>query len=418
MKTTEQNTKTTLYDVIIVGGGMVGASLAVALKPLGLKVALIDAFQPKDSQHPAYDDRAIALSYGSSLIYKGMGTWPAVATDATAIKKIHVSDRGHFGAARISAEKEKVEALGYLVESRLLGKQLYNELSNSTIDRFIPNKVESFTHHDDYLEVNLNNDGQTQTLRGQLMVAADGANSSIRTLSNISIQRSDYHQVGVIANVSTEKPHQNQAFERFTSSGPIALLPMSKNRCSLIWTHPTEKAEEILAYDDKTFLRELGKAFGYRLGQFTRVGQRSSFPFALVRSERNTAERIVLIGNASHTLHPVAGQGLNLALRDVAVLADLLAKQDKTIKHTELTLDYEELRKKDFDSTIRYTDSLVKIFSNDLFLLGHARAGGLLAVDRIAPLRKWLTDQSMGVKFRQARLARGLPLSNIAGAQK
>ena len=406
------------YDILIVGGGMVGASLAVALKPLKLNIALVDAFKPRDTKHPAYDDRAIALSYGSSLIYKGMGMWSNIQTDATAIKQIHVSDKGHFGATRLSAKKEKVDALGYLVEARLLGKQLYTALnSDDNIEHIIPARVESLNYHDDYLEVSLDNNGKKQTIRCQLLVAADGTNSTIRTLSGIGTQRSDYHQVGIIANVSTEKPHNNQAFERFTADGPIALLPMSNNRSSLIWTQPSNKADDILALDDKTFLDKLGEAFGYRLGRFTKAGKRSSFPFALVRSDKNTAERVALIGNASHTLHPVAGQGLNLALRDVAVLADLLAKYSS--KETkQLLIDYEEKRQSDINTTIRYTDSLVKLFSNDLFLLGHARAGGLLAVDRISPLRNWLTSQSMGTKYRQERLSRGLSLNHSTGHAK
>ncbi|HIO93453.1 MAG TPA: 2-octaprenyl-6-methoxyphenyl hydroxylase [Leucothrix mucor] len=412
MKDKKTNQSPPCYDIIIVGGGMVGASLAIALKPLKLNVALVDAFPPRDSKHPAYDDRAIALSYGSSLIYQGMGIWSSIKVDVTSIQNIHVSDRGHFGATRLSATKEKVDALGYLVEARLLGKQLYKELNNdAAIEHIIPARVEALKYHDDYLEVSLNKDGETQTLHCQLLVASDGTNSTIRTLSGIGTQRSDYHQVGIIANVSTEKPHQNQAFERFTADGPIALLPMSDNRCSLIWTKPTDKADDILALDDKAFLQKLGEDFGYRLGRFTKVGKRSSFPFALLRSDRNTAERVVLIGNASHTMHPVAGQGLNLALRDVAVLADLLAKQSP-LNTKQLLLDYEEKREPDINTTIRYTDSLVKLFSNDLFLLGHARAAGLLAVDRISPLRNWLTAQSMGTKYRQARLSRGLPLSN------
>ena len=415
MKNKIKHTTTPHYDVLIVGGGMVGASLAVALKPLKLNVALVDAFKPRDTQHPAYDDRAIALSYGSSLIYQGMGIWSTIQRDATAIKHIHVSDKGHFGATRLSAKKEKVDALGYLVEARLLGKQLYKTLNNDDdIEHIIPARVESLKHHADYLEVNLDKEGDKHTIRCQLLVAADGTNSTIRSLSGIGVQRSDYHQVGIIANVSTEKPHQNQAFERFTADGPIALLPMSNNRSSLIWTQPTDNAEAILALEDKAFLDKLGEAFGYRLGRFTKAGKRSSFPFALVQSDKNTAERIALIGNASHTLHPVAGQGLNLALRDVAVLADLLAKYSPN-NTQQLLLDYEEKRKSDINTTIRYTNSLVKLFSNDNFLLGHARAGGLLAVDRIRPLRNWLTTQSMGTKYRQERLSRGLPLRHSAG---
>ena len=402
------------YDVLIVGGGMVGASLAVALMPLSLKVGLVDAHEFGMAEQPSYDDRSIALSYGSSRIFAGMGLWGELESKTTSIQKIHVSDRGHFGATRLSAEKEKVPALGYLVESRILGKQLYDVLADSDIDPIIPASVTATEETENGLQVTLLKDKKETTLTTKLLVAADGTQSKIRELAGIGMTRSDYHQAAVVANVSTEKPHQNQAFERFADTGPIALLPLSDNRCSLVWTHDTKNGtvalDDTLALDDEGFLKKLGDEFGYRLGKFTKVGKRSSFPLALVTSDKNTAPHTVIIGNASHTMHPVAGQGLNLALRDIAVLADLIAKHNDDLGADELLQAYESQRAGDVKTTVRYTDSLVKLFSNDNFLLGHARAGGLLAVDRISPLRKLFTRQSMGVNYRQSRLARGLKL--------
>ncbi len=405
---------------------MVGASLAVALMPLGLKVGMIDAFEfgISDDQ-PSYDDRAIALSYGSSRIYQGMGLWGELEAKTTAIQKIHISDRGHFGATRLSAEKEKVPALGYLVESRVLGKQLYDKLADSNVDIITPATVTSLEEIDSGLQVTLLNseseknkegskDKKERKITTQLLVASDGTQSKIRDLSGVGVDRVDYHQSAVIANISTEKPHNNQAFERFTDDGPIALLPLSNNRCSLVWTHNTKNGtddlEATMALDDKAFLKKLGKEFGYRLGRFTKVGKRSSFPLALVTSQKNTASRTAIIGNASHTMHPVAGQGLNLALRDIAVLADLVAQYLGDLGNAELLQHYEEQRAGDVKMTVRYTDSLVRLFSNDNFLLGHARAGGLMVVDRVSPLRNWVTRQSMGINYRQSRLARGLKL--------
>ena len=428
------NTSNPQYDVLIVGGGMVGASLAVALMPLGLKVGLVDAYQFGVAAQPSYDDRAIALSYGSSRIYTGMGLWHQLAPQTTPINKIHVSDRGHFGATRLSAEKEKVPALGYLVESRVLGKQLYDVLNNSQLDLIVPVKVGSIKSDVDGLSVTLQKNhsvgkrakkvggvlldqyNDTFELTTRLLVAADGTQSKLRDLAGIGISRSNYQQSAIIANVSSEKPHNNEAFERFTDTGPIALLPLSDNRCSLVWTHDTkagtESLEETLALSDADFLDKLGREFGYRLGRFTKVGKRSSFPLALLTAEKITAKRIAVIGNAAHTMHPVAGQGLNLALRDVAVLADLIAQYgNDDAGCAELLNAYENQRAGDLKSTVRYTDSLVRLFSNDNFLLGHARAGGLLAVDRIAPLRKLFTTKSMGINYRQSRLARGLALS-------
>ena len=423
----EQNNNTNkTYDILIVGGGMVGASLAVALIPLKLKVGLIDAFEFGVSEQPSYDDRAIALSYGSSRIFSGMGLWNELAPKTTAIKKIHVSDRGHFGAARLSAKQENVPALGYLVESHVLGKQLYDVLKNSSVDIIAPATVEGVEELDDSLKIKLLHKTAQKwggDLSTRLLVAADGTQSKIRELSNIGIKRAEYNQSAVIANISTEKPHNNEAFERFADSGPIALLPLSGNRSSLVWTHDTndgtESLDETMALDDEAFLEKLGKEFGYRLGRFIKVGKRSSFPLSLVTSDKNTAPRTVIIGNASHTMHPVAGQGLNLALRDVAVLADLISNAvntgdvdnaDKNIGSDDLLQAYETQRAGDLKATVNYTDSLVRLFSNDNFLLGHARAGGLLGVDRIKPLRKLLTRKSMGLEYRQSRLARGLAL--------
>jgi len=420
------------YDVIIVGGGMVGASLAVALEPLKLKVGIVEAFKFGDVEQPSYDDRAIALSYGSSRIFSGMGLWDKLSSKTTAINEIHVSDRGHFGATRLSARQENVPALGYLVESRILGRQLYDMLRNTQVEQFVPARVTDVLALDSALQISIEhteaqgkkNKKHRQIIKTRLLVAADGTNSPTREMSGIGTKTSDYQQSAIIANVSTEKAHRNRAYERFTDSGPIALLPMSDNRCSLVWTHSTKQGSEnidgIMALDDTMFLEKLGNEFGYRLGRFTKVGKRSCYPLSLLRSEKNTAERTVIIGNASHTMHPVAGQGLNLAMRDIAVLADLIANSvsehaSADVGDATLLQAYESQREGDLKTTIRYTDSLVRLFSNDNFLLGHLRAGGLVAVDRVPPLRKWLTRQSMGINYRQSRLARGLALRAQSG---
>lgn len=414
MATKSKKALSNSYDVLIVGGGMVGASLAVALMPLKLKVGLVDAFEFGVAEQPSYDDRSIALSYGSSRIFSGMGLWKNLEAKTTAINKIHVSDRGHFGATRLSAEKEKVPALGYLVESRVLGKQLYDVLEKSDVDIIAPAMVNDLQETDSGLQINIIKNKKEIQLSARLVIAADGTQSKIRELSGIGVSRSNYYQSAIIANISTEKPHENQAFERFTDTGPIALLPLSDGRCSLVWTQDTKNGTDdvdaTVALDDAAFLKKLGDEFGYRLGRFTKVGKRSTFPLALVTSEKNTAPRTVVIGNASHTMHPVAGQGLNLALRDIVVLADLIAEYVGDVGSNDLLENYETQRAGDLKNTVRYTDTLVRLFSNDNFLLGHVRAGGLLAVDRVGPLRKLFTRQSMGINYRQSRLARGLNL--------
>lgn len=402
-----------MFDILIVGGGMVGASLAVALKPLKLKIGLIEAFNFGVAEQPSYDDRSIALSYGSSRIYQGMGLWEKLRSGVESIQHIHISDRGHFGATRLEAREENVPALGYVVESRVLGKLLYEELGTGKIELIVPAKVFAVEQGADSVRVQLERDGVVDTLQTRLLVVSDGTNSAVRDMLGIGVTRREYHQTALIANVTTAEPHRHTAYERFTPNGPLALLPLTEGRYSLVWTHRDEDVAATMQLDDAAFLRKLQAEFGYRQGEFVRVGQRAVYPLVLQKSLREVEGRAVVIGNSSHALHPVAGQGLNLGLRDVAVLADLLAEADNSGAdpgRQELLADYEQRRQPDYAAVIQYTDTLVRIFSNDFAPLGHARAGGLLAVDRVPLLRHWITRQSMGLRHRQARLARGLGL--------
>lgn len=402
-----------MWDVVIVGGGMVGASLALALQALDLKIALIEAVAFGSHSQPAYDDRSVALSYGSSRIYQGMGLWSELQAQVAPIKHIHVSDRGYFGATRLSAEQEAVPALGYVVESRVLGKVLFEALAKSSVQLISPATVYALEQTAEQATVKLEYQGVADQVQTRLLVVADGAKSPLREQLGIAVKTQDYQQTAIIANVSTDQPVTGVAYERFTRSGPLALLPMTQERYSLVWTHKTPEAAASLELTDSAFLQKLQQVFGYRQGRFIKVGKRSSYPLSLVKSVAEVQGRAVLIGNASHTLHPVAGQGLNLALRDLATLSDLLASQASIqgdCGTVELLAAYQAARQADYARVITYTDSLVKLFSADFPALGMVRAGGLLAVDRMAPLRKLLTQQSMGLRFRQPRLARGLAL--------
>ncbi len=398
------------YDILIIGGGMVGASLALALQPLGYRIGMVDAYSFGTSRQPSYDDRSIALSYGSSLIYQGMGLWDSLQADVTPIRQIHISDKGHFGAARLSARQEKLPALGFLVESRVLGGCLYEALESSTVEQINPAQVVNIASLAETLEITLEQQGKTEKIPCRLLVAADGTHSKVRQLMGGAVTREPYQQTAVIANVTPEKPHQYRAFERFTANGPIALLPLSDNRCSLVWTHTPEGAEQTLQYSDKAFLQALQQAFGYHLGRFVKTGKRTAFPLVLSKAQSVISTRTVLIGNAAQTLHPVAGQGLNLGLRDIAQLAELLASGELEPGSTAMLQQYARARQPDRETVIRYTDSLVKLFSNDSSWLGHGRACGLMLVDRLSPLRRLLTRQSMGFRHRKTRLGRGLPL--------
>ena len=402
-----------MFDILIVGGGMVGASLAVALKPLKLKIGLIEVFNFGVAEQPSYDDRSIALSYGSSRIYQGMGLWGKLQFGVENIQHIHISDRGHFGATRLAATQENVPALGYVVESRVLGKLLYEELTDSDIELLVPAKVFAVTQDADSVHVSIERNGVVDSVQTRLLVVSDGSQSAVRDMLGIAATRREYHQTALIANVTTAEPHRHTAYERFTPHGPLALLPLTEGRYSLVWTHRDEDVAATLALDDAAFLRKLQAEFGYRQGEFVRVGQRATYPLVLQKSVQEVAGRAVVIGNASHALHPVAGQGLNLGLRDVATLADLLADAARSGADPgspTLLADYAQRRQPDYAAVVQYTDTLVRIFSNDFAPLGHARAGGLLAVDRVPLLRHWITRQSMGLRHRQARLSRGLSL--------
>ena len=403
-------------DVVIAGGGMVGASLAVALSVLPIKTVLVEAAPLAVTQKPGYDDRAIALSYGSQQIIQGLGIWQDVSAAANPIDSIHVSDRGHFGATRLSAKQQMVAALGYLIQAQDYGQVLHRRLEASGIHVMQPASLRAIQNNGEAVLVDVLADGKASTLETKLLVACDGANSAVRGMAGMTATTYDYEQVAIIANITTEVPHENRAFERFTDQGPIALLPMAGNRCSLVWTLKTDAYQAVMDFSDAEFLAALGDAFGYRLGRFTRVGTRSVYPLKLTESSDFITDRVAVIGNAAHSLHPVAGQGLNLALRDIADLAEQLSlavNADADLGSQLVLQAYLQARKNDTARTIKYTDSLVKIFSNQQFLLGHARALGLTLVDRVFPLRTILAEQSMGLLSRRSRLARGLPLQKV-----
>ncbi len=399
--------KTQHFDLIIVGGGMVGASLACSLKKSPLKIAVIEAFEFNSKQQPSYDDRAIALAYGSQRIFEAMGLWQQLAPHSTAISDIHISDRGHFGVTRLSAQSENVAALGQVITAREIGKVLNQTLSRQdNLQLICPAKVTALTQYPDSVELVLDDE---QHLSAKLIVAADGGHSTIRRLLGLGASQQDYHQTAITANITTEQAHQGRAFERFTDSGPLALLPMSDNRCSLVWTVSTGDEVDILNLSDHDFLTKLQDRFGYRLGKFTHVGQRHSYPLKLMQTDQAVQQRIVLIGNAAHNLHPIAGQGFNLGLRDVAALADVLVNADDC-GTAQLLHDYQQWRQDDQDNVIQATDGLVKLFSNDNPLLGHLRGAGLAAIDALSPIKHLLAQKSMGLARKQPRLGRGISL--------
>ena len=386
---------------------MVGLSLAAALAELSLHVVVIEPVLAADDEQPSFDSRTTALSSGSRRVLEGIGAWSAIAGQATPIRRIHVSERGVFGTAMLTAAEQGVPALGYTIENRLLGKALRERVAGFPKLRVSHARVAELEPGKD--AVRLRTDvGETHEAR--LVVAADGAQSAVRTALGVDASISDYGQHAIIAHVDTALFHDYTAYERFTPDGPLALLPIVEGRSAIVWTLAPESARRVLALDDGAFLAELQGAFGLRLGRFTRVGRRQNYPLALTRANRLTAPRAAILGNAAQALHPVAGQGFNLALRDVAMLAELIAGAGGDPGAAPLLEHYAEWREPDRDAVIRFTDSLVRGFGLPLAPIRHARGGGLLVFDLLRPVKHEFARRTMGLAGRQPRLVRGLPL--------
>jgi len=399
---------TTRCDVAIAGGGMVGLSLAAALAKLPLEVVVIEPVTAEADEQPSFDSRTTALSTGSRRVLEGIDAWTAIAGQATPIRRIHVSERGVFGTATLTAAEQGVASLGYTIENRLLGKALREGVAAFPRLRIRHARVVELQPGGD--AVRLSTDaGEIHEAR--LVVAADGAQSAVRAALGIEAGVSDYGQHAIVAHVDTARFHDYTAYERFTPDGLLAVLPIVEGRSAVVWTLAPESARRVLALDDRAFLVGLQEAFGLRLGRFTRVGRRQSYPLALTRAERLTAPRAAILGNAAQALHPVAGQGFNLALRDVAMLAELIAGAEGGDPGAAPLLErYAAWRAPDRDAVIRFTDSLVRGFGLPLAPIRHVRGGALLAFDLLRPVKHEFARRTMGLAGRQPRLVRGLPL--------
>ena len=413
-QTRQSNKHHTDYDVVIVGGGLIGASLACALADQPLRIAVIEAIPFGAVSQPSFDDRSIALSLSSKRIFDAVGVWADIKNQATAIRHIHVSDRGRFGMTRLDSESQGVEALGYVVVSKILGAAFAKRLpAVSNVDLICPAQLKSVEIKQDEALLTVEHKDQLQNISARLIVAADGRESLVRQTLAIKATDLDYKQTAIIANIKTQKSHNNVAYERFTSSGPIAVLPLTDDRSAIVWTCDNEQVETVMALDDDAFLGAFQQKFGYRLGRLLKVGARHSYPLRLVHSKEQVRHRLALIGNAAHSLHPIAGQGFNLGLRDVATLAEILqhACAEKTdIGQLQLLQRYAGWRKRDHDRVVTFTDGLVRLFSNDFLPLSVSRNLGLLATDLVPPVKRLITKQAMGLSGKLPRLARGLGL--------
>ena len=394
------------YDVLIVGGGLAGNCLALALQASHLKIAIVEANTPEELQASAAGDRALALANGTVRLLEMLGIWQQAKSKATAIKNIHISDQGHFGKTRLSAQKEKVDALGYVMTARDLEAAVFELVQASDVQLINPARVMGISsdEHSAYLSLKHNN--EALNLSAKLVVGADGGQSSVRKLLDIQQTVTEYQQTAIVTTIKTEVDHQNIAFERFTASGPLALLPLN-DEYAVVWTRSTEDAEQLVSDSEDEFLKELHACFGYKLGRFSLSSARRSFPLSLIRANAMYSGRAVIIGNAVHQLHPVAGQGFNLGLRDVVQLAECILNQEAKgadIGAPELLAEYAEQRQKDHDTVIHFTDGVVKLFSNEWLSIAAARNIGLAVVDFMPGMKKQLAHYAMGLNARAPKL--------------
>lgn len=408
-------------DIAIVGGGHVGGTLAalLAASRCGWRVALIEAgslwqlAQASAEQTANADARSTALSFGTVDILRQLNLWHLLEAHATAIQHIHVSDRGRFLGSQLSAADHAVDALGYVVENHILGRVLAGFLLEQThITLFDATRVESMMPVADGMRLQLLQQQQTITLTAALAVVADGGDSPLRRSLGISVQQQDYGQTAIIANVTFTRSHQGIAWERFTDAGPMALLPLDGEagaRAALIWTLPAAEADSWLQATEADFLMALQQRFGTRVGRFTGVGRRVAFPLQLVVAQEQIRKGLVLVGNAAHFLHPVAGQGLNLAVRDCAMLTEVLKEaHERQQSPGDLAVlnQYIKRQHQDQSITIAASDKLVKWFSTRHPLYVTLRHLGFLSIAGVPGLARYFAAQAMGTAGRAPRWQR------------
>jgi len=407
------------YDIVIAGGGMIGSSLALALAPLGRRVAIVEPVLRSSEVQPSFDDRSTALSRSTQRMYDAMGLWDDIAAAATPISRIHVSDKGRFGFSHIEAAEQGVEALGYVVINRVLGNVLQRALDVvAALDLLCPARIVATSLGPGRANVTLEDDtGQKRDISCSLLIVADGANSTVRDMIGISARQVKYDQRAVVGNLLPEKSLDGCAYERFTQQGPLALLPVGDERAGFVWTLSEKNADRVTNLDSQTLLTDLQEAFGYRLGTFSRVVERAAYPLVLSKALRLTAPRAVLVGNAAHGLHPVAAQGFNLGLRDVAALceciADAIEESGDSIDFGDVELldRYATWRRGDQRKLVGFTDGLVRLFGHSSRSVRALRNIGMLGFDLVPGVRSLFARHTMGLAGRLPRLSRGVPLS-------
>lgn len=398
-------------QVIIVGGGMVGLSLALMLAKTNIAVKLLEAIQyPQFIEgqdlpyHSSFDARNSALSRRSVQIYQQLGLWNALQQHATPILQVHITEQGSFGKARLVAEQENVESFGQVIENAWLGRVLLTQVRQQPLIELIDGvKVTSLTQDAEQVTIQAQRGTEQLEFTSKLLIAADGRDSLCRQALGVGVDEHDYDQVAIVTTVQTSKPHQHVGFERFSPLGPLALLPLpGEYRRSVVWPVKKGTEQEWLGEEnDQHFLDALQQTYGDRAGRFERTGKRFCYPLSQVLAHQQAVGRVVIMGNAAHTLHPVAGQGFNLCLRDADVLLRFIRHQlavSDDIGDASMLKAYEQSRLKDQQRVIKFCDSVVRGFSNNNPVLKVLRNAGLIAFDVIPGVKPLVASYAMGLK--------------------
>lgn len=393
----------------IVGGGMVGLCLALALKDvLDIKILEMRAWE-KDNEKDK-DIRALALSYSSIQILKSLQVWSSLESFSTPLKEIHVSEQSRFGVTRLSAKEAGYEQLGAIVPAHVLGQALMQAVMDAGINLIAPANIEKVDVTQDKAEIYVNNTLEET----DLLVIANGANSALASQLGIGYEIDDRHASALVSVVEVSCENKNVAYERFVEGGIIALLPLSENRYGVVWTTDAQKNLRLMHLDDHTFLEALQKSFGYRVGRFKKMhAKRVAYPLNTILAQKEVMGRAVVLGNAAHTIHPAAGQGLNLALRRMAVFAEEIAKAalaGESISHPEVLGRYLERTYSDKNNVISFTKGLVTFFSHEEKLLASIRSLGLFCLDRAKPIKQMFVKNAMGIVPDSALMTQGVAI--------
>jgi len=410
------------YDIIIVGAGLVGASLACALQPLPLKIALLDA-KPLASTTQSLDHltsqdtRSLVLSDCSKRIFSALNLWAKLAPYTTPIRQIHLSQRGYFGKALLNAADTNQSAFGYVVAADKLStllQQQAQKLTHTTV--FSPAKVEQIVWHSNHVALQAIDDKGQFTLTTKLIVAADGVHSTLRQLANIEVTTTEYHDAAIACNLTLAQPHCYTAYERFTAEGTFALLPLAGNQAACVLTVDKSELPQQLALSDQDYLKMCQQQFGYRLGKFLALGKRNSYSLLFLHAKQQVKPRFVLLGNSAHTMHPIAAQGFNLGLRDAACLAQVVADcllQQQDYGNMQVLTHYEQTRQREQQNLLRFTDTLIHAFAMKLFPLPWLRGLSLAGLDLLPFLKQKIARFGMGHFANLPYLALGVGLGLV-----